>query len=304
MNRGLLYAFLAYFAWGVLPIYWKLLKHVPAQEIVGRRVLWSFFVLLIILAAGRKWAWLARLNRRDLLRFAAIAGLLAVNWYVYIWAVNAGFIVETSLGYFINPLVNVLLGGLFLRERPRPWQALAILIAAGGVLYLTLSYGALPWIALTLAFTFGFYGLLKKTAALNALEGLSLEMALLAPAALIFLALYQRQAGGSAPNLGLGTWALLAGTGLITVGPLLSFAAAARRITLTSLGLMQYMAPTMQFLIGVYLYNEPFSMERAVGFALIWAALILYSTESIVHVRRRRALARQAPMKAAPMAAD
>ncbi|RME66399.1 MAG: EamA family transporter RarD, partial [Caldilineae bacterium] len=289
MNRGLVYAFLAYFAWGVLPIYWKLLKHVPAQEILGHRVLWSLVILVGILAARREWAWIRRLNRRDLVRFVAISGLLIVNWYVYIWAVNAGFIVETSLGYFMNPLVNVLLGVLFLRERPRAWQLVAIGIAASGVLYLTFSYGALPWIGLTLAFSFGLYGLLKKTAALNALEGLSLEMALLAPAAILFLLWFQQQPGSVTHELGLGSWLLLAGTGLITAGPLLSFAAAARRITLTALGLMQYMAPTMQFLIGVFLYNEPFNAARGVGFALIWMALILYTAESIVHVRRRRA---------------
>lgn len=287
MNRGLLYAFVAYGMWGLLPIYWKLLHSVSPAAVLSHRMVWSLVVVAGILAARREWAWIRRIDRRAVLTFVAVALLLIVNWYTYLWAINAGFIVESSLGYFINPLVNVLLGGIFLGERLRPVQKVAIAIACGGVLYLTLSVGALPWIALTLAFSFGFYGLLKKTAGLNALEGLGLEMSILSVPALAYLLF----AGDPAsPSLLTGTpyvSLMLLGTGIVTAIPLLAFAAAARRLTLTTLGLMQYMAPTLQFLIGVYIYGEAFTPARAVGFVLIWIALALYSGETLLRHRQR-----------------
>ncbi|MFZ1756196.1 MAG: EamA family transporter RarD [Caldilineaceae bacterium] len=287
MNRGLLYAFLAYGLWGVLPIYWKALHSVSAAAILSHRMVWSLVVVAAILAIRKEWAWIRRVDRKAVLTFVAIALLLIVNWYTYIWAVNAGFIVESSLGYFINPLVNVLLGGIFLGERLRPVQKVAIAIAFSGVAWLTISYGALPWIALTLAFSFGFYGLLKKTAGLHALEGLGLEMAILSVPALAWL-FFSGDPGS--PSLLTADWhivALLLGTGIVTSIPLLAFAAAARRLTLTTLGLMQYMAPTMQLFIGVFLYGEAFTPARAVGFVLIWIALALYSGETLLRHRQR-----------------
>lgn len=287
MNRGLVYALVAYGMWGVLPIYWKALHTVSAAAILSHRMVWSLVVVVGILAVRQEWGWVRRVDRKAVLTFIAVALLLIANWYTYIWAVNAGFIVESSLGYFINPLVNVLLGGIFLGERLRPIQKISIAIAFSGVVYLTISYGSLPWVALTLAFSFGFYGLLKKTAGLNALEGMGLEMIILSVPALAWLLF---SGDPASPSLLTADWhitALLLGTGLVTAIPLLAFAAAARRLTLTTLGLMQYLAPSLQFLIGIFLYGEAFTPQRAVGFALIWTALALYSGETILRHRQR-----------------
>jgi chloramphenicol-sensitive protein RarD len=221
------------------------------------------------------------------LTFLSSAVLLAINWFTYIWGVNHGFIVETSLGYFINPLVNVVLGVFFLRERLRAGQWAAVAMAASGVLYLTISYGALPWIALTLAFSFGLYGFLRKTARLDSLEGLSMETGLLFLPALGYL-LYLEAAGqASFGHAGLVPTLLLALAGVATAVPLLFFAIGARLIPLSLLGILQYLAPTIQFLLGVLVYDEPFTLERLVGFGLVWSALLIYTIESI-HVRRQR----------------
>jgi len=292
MNRGILYAAIAYIIWGLLPIYWKALHVVPATQILANRIVWSLVFVGLVLTVRRKWAWAADARRRPrvLLAFALSGTLLAVNWYTYIWGVNNGHIVETSLGYFINPLVNVLLGFVFLKERLRPAQWLALSVAAGGVLYLTFNYGSFPWIALTLAFSFGAYGLLRKTAPLNSAEGLFLETAVLFLPALGFLLLEQARGAGAFGHAGAATTLLLIGAGAATSIPLLLFASGARRITLTTLGLLQYVAPTLQFLIGVLIYHEPFGPERLIGFGLIWLALALYTAESYFS-RRRRATA-------------
>jgi chloramphenicol-sensitive protein RarD len=228
-------------------------------------------------------------DRRIVLTFVASGLLLSVNWFTYIWAVNDGHIVETSLGYFINPLVNVLLGYVVLKERMRPAQWAAIALAAAGVLYLTLSYGSFPWIALTLAFSFGTYGLLRKTAKLNSAEGLAMETAVLFLPAAGYLLLLQSQGAGSFAGGDLSTTLLLFFAGAATSIPLLFFAAGARLIPLASLGLLQYIAPTLQFLIGVLVYDEPFGISRLIGFSIIWLALILYSAEGLAHYRRRLA---------------
>ena len=287
MNRGLLYALVAYGMWGLLPIYWKVLHSVSPAAVLSHRMVWSLVIVAAILTARKEWVWIRRIDRKAVLTFIAVALLLIVNCYTYLWAIGAGFIVESSLGYFINPLVNVLLGGIFLGERLRTAQKVAIAIACGGVLYLTLNLGALPWIALTLAFSFGFYGLLKKTAGLNALEGLGLEMTILSVPALAYLFF---SGDPASPSLLTGTpfiTFLLIGTGIVTAIPLLAFAAAARRLTLTTLGLIQYLAPTLQFFIGVYIYGEAFPPARAVGFVLIWIALALYSGETLLRHRQR-----------------
>jgi chloramphenicol-sensitive protein RarD len=292
LNKGVIYAAGAYILWGLFPIYWKALIEVPATQILAHRIVWSLVFVGLILTLRRNWSWFrgALRQRRIILTFAVSGTLLAVNWFTYIWGVNAGFIVETSLGYFINPLVNVLLGFLFLKERLRQTQWLALGLALGGVLYLTFNYGSFPWIALTLAFSFGTYGLLRKTAALNSAEGLFLETAILFLPALGFLLLQEQRGTGAFTHTSLPTTILLIGAGAVTSIPLLLFAAGARRITLTSLGLLQYIAPTLQFLIGVLLYNEPFGPARVIGFGLIWLALILYSSESIWHRRRMHTL--------------
>jgi chloramphenicol-sensitive protein RarD len=290
MTRGIAAAIVAYALWGILPLYWKALQDVPAFEILCHRTIWSFVFVLLILTARRQWAWLqrARRNPRLLLTFACSACLLGLNWFTYIWAVNAGHIVDTSLGYFVNPLISVLLGVFFLRERLRLWQAIAIGIATAGVLLLTLGYGAFPWIALTLALTFGFYGLLRKTAPLGSLEGLSLEIALLSIPTLAYLVYLEWMGTSSFGHAGTTTSLLLALSGLVTAFPLLMFAYAARQVTLATVGILQYIAPTLQFLLGVFVYGEPFTQTRLVGFAAIWTALLIYSVEGIVKERRQR----------------
>lgn len=288
MNKGIFYGVGAYLLWGLLPIFWKSLHDVPALEILSHRMVWSLAFVVVLLAVQGHWRWLVPVlkNGRVLLTFTISALLLSLNWFIYIWAVNAGYIVETSLGYFINPLVNVLLGTLFLKERLRAGQLAAIVVAVIGVLYLTLHYGSLPWIALTLAASFGVYGLLRKTAALNSLEGLTLETLLLFPPALAYL-IYLEWVGTAAfGHISLTTTLLLVCGGVATALPLLLFASGARRVTLTLMGILQYIAPTMQLLIGVFLYHELLERERLIGFSLIWLALAIYSLEGILRSGR------------------
>lgn len=290
LNKGIVSAGLAYLLWGFFPIFWKLLKHVPALETLGHRIVWAFAFMALYLTVRKQWGWLgaALRSKRVMAAYLAAGCLLGINWFVFIWAVNAGFIVETSLGYFINPLFNVLLGVLFLKERARSGQRVAIGIAAAGVAWLTISYGALPWIALTLAFTFGLYGLLKKTSPLRSTQGLTLEMGILfLPAAGMILLLMSRGEAYFGAG-GLSTSLLLVVGGLVTALPLVLFAVGAKSISLVSLGILQYIAPTLQFLIGVFVYKEPFSSEHLLGFGLIWAALLLYTIESVNHHRHPR----------------
>jgi len=290
MKRGILYTLSAYIAWGLLPVYWKTLQAVPAAEILAHRVVWSLLFTLAILAYCRQWRWIGVAVRtpRTLLAFLLISVLIGVNWLTYIWAVNAGFIVETSLGYFINPLVSVLLGVIVLRERLRIGQWTAIAVAAAGVIFLTVRYGAPPWIGLTLALTFATYGLFKKTAALNALEGFALETAWIAAPAAAYLLHRTWTGAGALGRTDLPTTVLLMGTGVITALPLLWFASGARRIPLSMVGILQYIAPTLAFLLGVFVYGEPFTQDRMIGFSLIWTALLIYTGEGLL-MRRKRA---------------
>lgn len=278
--------------WGFFPLYWKVLHSVPALEILAHRMVWSLGFVLLVLAYKRRWSWLrpALRSKRTLLTFLATGTVLSLNWFVYIWGVNAGFIVETSLGYFINPLVNVLLGVFFLGERMRGGQWTAVSLAALGVIYLTILYGSLPWIALVLAFSFGLYGLLRKTAPLEALEGLGLETAIMFFPALAYLVYLEIAGSGSFGHVDWTTSLLLALAGVITAVPLWLFALGARRVTLVTLGLLQYIAPTLQFLIGVFVYHESFSRSQMVGFGLIWLALLMYSAEGLLNARKKRQL--------------
>jgi chloramphenicol-sensitive protein RarD len=282
-RSGLLFALGAFGLWGALPIYWKLLDHVPALEILCHRTIWSLVFVLLILEARGRWRWVRQVTRRQVGVYLAAALLLALNWGLYIWAVNSDRIVDTALGYFINPLLTVALGAVVLRERSRPAQWAAIGLAAAGVLYLTFAMGALPWIALTLSSSFAVYGLLKKLAPLGAAEGLALETTLLVPLALIGLMILRTP---DSPIWSAPTYALLASAGVATALPLLFFSAAALRLPLTVLGLVQYVAPSVQFFIGVVVFKEPFSSTRLVGFAFIWLGLIVYSAEGIWHRRR------------------
>jgi len=292
MNKGVFYAILAYFLWGIFPIYWKLIQNVPALEIIAHRVVWAFLFVLLVVWLKHDWQWVreAFQDKKILLTFLITGLLLAVNWLVYVWAVNAGFIVDASLGYFINPLVNVVLGVIFLRERLRLWQWIPVGIATLGVLYLAVSYGVIPWIGLTLAFTFGTYGLLKKTAALNSLHGFTLETGFLFFPALGYLLFLEFINQGAFPHGSALETLLLSLTGLMTGLPLLLFGAAARRVPLSTLGFIQYIAPSLQFLIGVQIYGESFTPDRMIGFGLIWFALAIYSTDSLLMHRKTRHL--------------
>lgn len=284
MNKGIWYAIGAYVCWGLFPIYWKWLHAVPALQLLGHRIGWSFLLLCAVILLSKQWRAFraAALNRRVLLIYLVAALLIAVNWLTYIWAVNAGFIVETSLGYYINPLLSVLMGVIFLRECLRPMQWLPIGMAAAGVLYLTFAYGALPWIALTLAFSFGLYGLIKKVAPLNSLHGLTLETGILFLPALAWLLYSDASGQGAFLHTGAGSALLLIGAGAVTTVPLLMFASAAQRIPLSLVGILQYIAPTLQFLLGVLVYHEPFDQAHFIGFGIVWAALIIFGVEGFL----------------------
>jgi len=290
---GIIAASCAYIIWGVLPIYWKALQTVPALEILCHRMTWSLLVTLgIILFARRTAAFRHALaDRRNLAIFGASALLLAVNWLIYIWAVNAGYILEASLGYFINPLISVVFGVFFFKERLRPGQIAALVLVAVGVLYLTVYYGRFPWIALSLSVTFAIYGLLHKMSSLPSMDALGIEVLLffLPAAAYLF---FVESAGSGAFLGGTTTTALLlVGAGVVTTLPLLLFGFATHKIPLSTLGLLQYMAPTINFFIGILLYHEEFPRQRMIGFTIIWTALALYLAEGTIRrVRVRRAV--------------
>lgn len=283
-NKGVLYGLGAYLMWGFFPIYFKALQSVPALEIIFHRVVWSFIFLAILISLRREWPHLraTTLRPKTLAIYAIAAVLLGSNWLIYVWAVNAGHVVETSLGYFINPLVSVLLGVILLREKLRPWQWFPVGLASAGVLYMTIRFGSLPWIALALAFTFGTYGLVKKISPLNSLDGLTLETAILFLPALSYLLFLGLQGNGAFGYSGLSGSLLLALAGILTSLPLLLFASAARSIPLSLIGILQFVAPTCQFLLGVLLYKEPFTQVQMVGFSLIWLALLFFTVEGFI----------------------
>ena len=293
MPSGPLTAALAYILWGLFPLYIKQVAQVPALEIVLHRSAWSLLFVFGLLAVLRRFAWLGPVLRqpRTLALFTLSALLLACNWLLYVWAVNAGRVLDASLGYFINPLVNVVLGYGVLHERPRPLQWAAVALAAAGVLWLAIGAGHLPLVSVVLALSFGLYGLLRKTATLGAIEGLALETLLLAPLAFSGLAVLALTGQG---HFAQGDWptnAWLLAAGPLTAVPLLLFASGARRVSMATLGLLQYVSPSIQFVLGVFLYQEPFSTRRGIGFLLIWAALALYSAESWRVLRRSRSAA-------------
>ncbi len=291
LTAGALNALLAYGAWGLMPVYWKLVSAVPAPQMVAHRVVWSVVVLAVLLGAFRRWRVFARClaSPRQLLLLLLTATLIAGNWLIFIWAVQAGFVLNVSLGYFINPLVNVALGVIVLGERLRPRQGLAVLIAAAGVVYLGWQLGVVPWISLGLALSFAIYGLLRKLAPVDALVGLSVETLLLGPVAAAYLLWCAGTGRGAFPS---GQWsldALVVAAGLATALPLLWFANAARRLRYATLGFFQYLAPSVQLLLAVAVYGEAFTTVHAVTFGCIWAALLLYSADAVAVLRRRPA---------------
>jgi chloramphenicol-sensitive protein RarD len=282
MNRGLWYAAAAYTIWGTFPLYWRLLRPVPSLEVLAHRIVWSSVALgAIVVVARGTGAWRS-VSRRVLTQYGIAAVLIAINWLTYIYGVGQERVVEVSLGYFITPLINVLLGTVVLRERLRTLQWAAVGLAAVGVGYLTYQYGSLPWIAVILAVSFGGYGLVKKTATLPALEGLTLETVVLLAPALVYLLVGPGRAFRSGD---LGTDALLIGGGLVTIGPLLLFASAVRGVPLTVIGIIQYLSPTISFLLGVFVLGEPFSADQFVGFGFVWAAIALFTLDGVRSVR-------------------
>ncbi|PDH68522.1 MAG: protein RarD [Sphingomonadaceae bacterium MED-G03] len=288
-RRGLLAAIGAYGLWGLLPLFFRLLHHVDPTEIVTQRVLWSLVLILGILAArGTLPAFRAALgNRRLVLPLAGSAVMIAINWLTYVWAVNDNHVLAASLGYFLNPLVNVLLGVLVLKERLRRAQLLAIAVAAAGVAILAASALTTLWISLTLAFSFAFYGLLRKLTPVAPMTGLGVETALLTPLAIAYL-LWEAGHGGIGFGQDVPTTALLILAGGVTTVPLVLFAMAAQRLPMSTLGLMQYIAPTLQFLCGILLLGERLSTGQMLSFGLIWIGLILFASDGIAAARRRR----------------
>lgn len=290
MRAGVLYGLAAYGAWGLVPVYFKAVAAVPALEVLAHRVIWSVAILALLMAWRQQWptAAAAVRSRRTAATLALTTLLIATNWLVFIWAVAANHVLEASLGYYINPLVNILLGFLFLRERLRLGQIVAVALAVAGVAFLVLSLRQLPAVALVLAFTFGFYGLLRKTARVDALVGLSVETTFLLPAAIAFLAYRALHGDLVFAGHSRATDLLLLCAGPITTLPLLWFTNAARRLRLTTMGFLQYLAPTGHFLLAVLAYGEPFTRTHGVTFALIWTALAIYSIDTTRAARQTR----------------
>jgi len=288
MNSGALYALLAFGIWGLYPLYLRELAAVSSLEIVLHRSAWSLVFLLGVLAVLRRWAWVAALLKspRQMLMPLASGLLLALNWLLYVYAVQSAQVVEASLGYFINPLISVCLGVLVLRERLKRMQWVAVGFAAAGVLWLTWHTGRLPWLGLALAVTFAVYGLLRKTSALGPLEGLTLETLLIAPLVLPWLGLvtWSGQGALATGSPTLVFWLVMAGP--LTAVPLMMFAAAARRLKLATVGLFQYLSPSLQLAIGVAVFGEPFDLQRLAGFVLIWTGLAVYTAHSLALSRR------------------
>jgi len=299
IDTGVLYATGAFVVWGVIPIYWKLLEHVGAVEIVMHRILWT---LVFALAALSGWQRLPKLyaalsHRRSLAALTASAVMIAVNWGLFIWAVTVDRIIETSLGYYINPLVNFVLGAAFLGERLTRIQMIAVGLAMLGVVNQMVTLGYLPWVSLVLAVSFGIYGLIRKTVAVESLEGLTVESIILAPAALAYIVYLTLTKQGAFLQVDLFTDVNLVIAGPLTAIPLLLFAAGARRVRLSTIGFLQYIAPSIALLIAVFLYDEPFTTAHAVTFALIWSALALVSWEAL---RRESFGKRPEPLPAQP----
>jgi len=280
---GVSHALIAYGIWGFAAVYWKAMDAFPAHELLGYRVLASFAVALMLVSGARAWSGVIALVRqpRALASVALAASLIAMNWLVFIYAVQTDRILATSLGYYINPLVNVVLGLLLLGERLNRAQGIAVALAAAGVMFQTWQLGSLPWISLVLAGSFGLYGFVRKTAPAPPLAGFCLETAILAPVAAAALFWLGARGEGSIASAGVGTGLLVAGSGLLTAGPLLAFASAARKLPLSTLGMFQYLAPTITFLLAVGLYDEPFTAAHAASFGCVWAALALCLWDSL-----------------------
>ncbi|MED4784624.1 EamA family transporter RarD [Brevibacillus choshinensis] len=283
MKQGVLYGIIAYFAWGLLPVYWKLFQSMGAWEILAHRIVWSLIFVLIMIVITKRWRklWEAAPGLKIKGALLLCSLLISANWLLYIWAVNSNQVMETSLGYYMNPLISVLLGVVFLKEKLRVGQWVALGMAALGVLYITLMYGQMPWVALSLAMTFAFYGLAKKVVNLEAMIGLAWETIFVAPIALIYLIMLQVNGTGTAIELEGWKLAMLALAGVGTAMPLYWFAQATKRLPLSTLGFIQYLSPTIQLLSAVFLFGEKFTTTHLVSFSLIWGALLVFTISSM-----------------------
>lgn len=287
MRKGIISGLAAFILWGVFPLYWKLLKSVPAYEILSHRIIWSLFFLIIIVVVSGNKDWIKKFkdDKKNLTIYILSSVTIGINWLVFIWAVNSNYILEASLGYFLNPIINVVLGVFLLKEKLRFCQWCAVIIAGIAVLYLTIGYGSFPFIAIILAFSFAFYGYLKKIGNLNSVQSLTFETSALFIPAIVYLVFIEINGSGAFGHSGFLITSLLALGGPVTTIPLLLFVAAARRLPLSTVGILQYIAPITQFLIGAFIYNEEVPVSRLIGFILIWIALILYTGESILQNR-------------------
>ncbi|WP_417897663.1 EamA family transporter RarD [Bacillus haimaensis] len=295
LGLGIAFAALSYMLWGILPLFWKLVDEVPASEILAHRIVWSLVFMVIILLLLKKFSSffmelkaLVR-NRKRFIGVACASVFISINWGLYIWSVNEDRIIEASLGYYINPLVSILLAVIVLKERLTVMQTLSIILAGMGVMVLTVNFGSFPWVAIMLAVSFAFYGLIKKMIQLGSLVGLAIETLLITPFALLFLAVVHGNGGGALGG-SIGITFLLLGAGVVTAIPLLLFASGARRIPLSMIGLLQYIAPTIKLIIGVYLFHEPFTGVHLVAFTCIWLALVLYTMTLTKGLRMKRAV--------------
>ncbi len=288
-RRGIGYGLAAYGLWGVVPLFWPLVKQAGALELLAHRVVWSlvFSLLLILLVVPKGW-WGRIATRRNLILLGVAGATVSVNWGTYIWAVNHGHVVDTSLGYYINPILSILVGVIALHERLSPVQWASVGLAAVAVLVLTLDYGRLPWIALVLAASFATYGLIKKSVDGGAVETLTIESTMITPVALGYLVFLESRGQLTFGHLGWVHSLLLVATGLVTAVPLLFFAAATTRLPLSTLGLLQYLAPTLQFLLGVLYFHEQMSTGRWIGFGLVWLALMIMTGEGIRRATAQR----------------
>jgi chloramphenicol-sensitive protein RarD len=294
-RTGLVAGLLSYAIWGLFPLFWPLVEPAGAIEILAHRIVWSLAFLVLVLALTVGFRWIRTIGRRRLQQLSLAAVLITINWGVFIYAVNNDHVVDSALGYYINPLVSVALGLLVLHEHLRARQRAAVAIGALAVVVLTIEYGKPPWIALILASSFGFYGLIKKRVGLDGTQSLSVETALLALPALVYIVVLQARGGGTLTDHGAGHALLLAAGGVVTAIPLILFGIAAIRVPLSTIGLMQYIAPTMHFIIGVAVYGEDMPPGRVAGFVLVWIALVILTIDALGTLRPRAAVLRRTP---------
>ena len=287
-HNGVFQVAMSYAIWGILPLYWKTLKMIPSDQIIAHRIIWSFVFVAILLAVTKGFGNLRSTlkNGRDMVIITAAAILIAVNWYTYIWAVNSNHILESSMGYYINPLMSVLLGVAVLKEKLDIYSYIAFFMAAAGIIIITLKYGQIPWVALLMALTFALYGLLKKLVKASATIGLALETSILAPFAVAYILWTERVGTGALSKLPLPILLVLLCAGLVTATPLLLFASGAKNVELSTLGFLQYISPTISLFLGIFLYKEKFTAVEAVSFGLIWTGLLIFSLSRFEFFRK------------------